>query len=126
MKLTDLTHVAVLTEGRVDPNALMALQCVADSGKFSNKFEELVVAKFGQLVKDGTFWQVADPLYTNSTSVNVSFLSTLRGLPPEELKKLTAYIYSVACSKNGTALDCCSTMSTYDWIKLYTAREAND
>jgi hypothetical protein len=126
MKLTDITQIAIITEGLVNPNALLALQSVATSGKFSNKFEELVVAKFGQLIKDGTFWSIADPLFTNSTSVNVYFLNELKSLPPEELQKLAAYIYSIACSKNGTALNCYASMSTTDWMKLYTSREATD
>lgn len=124
MKLSELTSTT-LSEGLIDPNALMALQSIITNGKFSNKFEEIVLAKFGMLVKQGTFWQVEDPLFGKFNELDLPFLNMLRSLPEEELRNFATYIYKVAQAKN-TSMDCCSSMSTLDWMNLYTAREATD
>ena len=126
MKLLDVTQVKILSEGRIEPSALMSLEQVAATGHFTNKFEEFVLAKFSTLIKDGLFWCTADPVFTGAVTVSTSMLNALRNLPPEELKVFAAQILTLAQQKNGETYACAPSMTPGDWMQLYTKHEATD
>jgi hypothetical protein len=126
MKLTDITTVEVLAEGHVEPNALLALQHVAERGRITNAFEMLVLGKFAQLVKNGDFYNEANPLFTTKVSISPALVAAIKTLKPEELQAFASNIYNVAACKNGPGPTAAPLLSPTDWIKLYTAREATD
>lgn len=127
MKLTDITSVEILSEGHVEPNALLALQHIAERGRITNAFELMVLGKFAQLVKSGDFYNEANPLFTTKVSISTALVAAIKALKPEELQAFATNIYQVAACKNGKGPSApAPLLSPTEWIKLYTAREATD
>lgn len=126
MKLADITRVDILAEGHVEPNALMSLERVAATGVITNKFEELVLAKFSLLLKDGLFWNEPDPTFCGQVTVSTTMLSAIRSLSVPELQSFAQHILGAARVKNGSAMYCAPSMPVLDWMRLYTSREATD
>ena len=128
MKLTDLTTPAnLIREGQVEPNVLLSVRNIVERGRANNTFEFMIMARLLQMIKHGTFYKETNPFEVNmSTSKDV--LDTLRNLPDKDMLGLAKRVYDLLTLKDQDAMrDMINPEQDFMyWIKLATAREAND
>lgn len=127
MKLSELT----ITEGRVEPNALYSVRNVMmRGGKSPNTFELIVMARYLTLLQGGGFCSDANVVWNSNVTTCPVLLNALRELPADELTQIAAKLYqAMTAFDQGSVMDCFTGSPGVDplyWIKLATAREAND
>ena len=112
MKLHEIARVE-LTEGSIDPNITLSIQNIIQRGRANNTFEYMAVARLLQF---------------EPTSKEA--LDALRALPPVEMVKVATKLLTFIRNQDFAALmqpSLANPKQGYtDWLKLYTASEANE
>lgn len=130
MKLNELknpTLDAILVEGRVDPNVLLSIQNIIKHGRISDTFQAVMMTrilemlKYGDLYNQQNFWEVTMP-------TQKELLDTIRELDPADQVKLAEKFLNLLIVKDEDLLYkyVNQTEAVNDWIRNFTAREAND
>lgn len=119
----------LISEGVVEPNALLSIRNVLrDGGKNPNTFQFLVMARFLQLLKAGTFYRESNPVFEPNMTTSKEMLDLLRAMSPDELTQVAAKLLDVLSLKDADkfALLCNPAQEYATWLRWVTAREAND
>ena len=128
MKIFEIKPVKVISEGAVEPNLMLSIRNIINRGKADNTFEFVCVARVLQLLKAGTLFASSNPLFDPNLSTSKELMDLLRSLPPGEMVAIAIKLWEILQNLNRDQIDSYANTSCgyTDWIKLYTAREAND
>lgn len=128
MKLHEIKHISIVSEGMVEPNLMLSIQNIIKRGHADNNFEFLCLARVIQLLKCGDLYRNSNPLFDGNFSTSKELLDHLRVMPPTEIKDLAEKLLSVLQLKDADVLSSYEhpTQEYLTWLKLFTAREAND
>jgi hypothetical protein len=130
MKLFQITKPnPIINEGGfVEPNLMMSVQNICKRGRADNHFEFMVIARLLQLLKLGEFYKNSNPLFDGNISTSKEILDHLRALPPAEMTAIAMKLLGLLQIKDKDSLYAYSnpTQEYLEWLKLFTAREANE
>ena len=128
MKIFEIKPVNIIKEGAVEPNLMLSIRNIINRGKADNTFEFVCVARVLQLLKAGTLFASSNPLFDANLSTSKELMDLLRALPPGEMVAIATKLWSILQTLNRDQIDSYANAGWgyAQWIKYYTAREAND
>lgn len=128
MKIFEIAPSKLISEGRVDPNALMSVANVVNRGFANNTFEYIIIARFLQLLKEGRFYAESNPMFDPIITTCPILLAQLKAMPPEQISAVAAKLLRLLDIKNRDELSKYQDpVANYDeWLKLVSSHEAND
>lgn len=128
MKIYEIAAPRIMSEGgMVEPNTLMSIQNIVKRGGANNHFEFLVMTRLLQMLKNGSFYRETNPFESDMSTCG-ELIFSLREMEPAKLAKIAEELLKMLEVKDADvfAKYCCPDMGYEEWIKLVTAREANE
>jgi hypothetical protein len=130
MKLYEIAKpYQVISEGGfVEPNLMLSVRNIIQRGRADNHFEFMVITRLLQLLQLGQFYKNSNPLFDGNISTNKCILDHLRALPPAQMVAIAQKLWDLLQIKDADSLSAYAnpTQEAVEWVKLFTAREAND
>ena len=117
MKIKEITQK--LTEGKINPLIKMTLDEVVVNQRITNNYQAFVIAKLLSLFKNYEYIDDKGVLFDPFVGTTKETIDYVKSLPSNNLLELISNIRKNMIDGDRSHLD-------YDWIKLYTSREAND
>lgn len=126
MKLSDITKLTLISEGRVDPNIMLSLQRVIQHGKVTDGMQNIVLARMLEYFRMGMFYREPN-FYEVTVSTPKALLDTVRALEPKDAVALAAKILELLNMKDKDLLYSYAnpTQEALAWVMWATRREAN-
>lgn len=118
-------HEIKINEGRVEPNLMLSIRNIMLKGKVDNHFEFMIITRVLQMLKNGTFWNTSNVMDSNLSTSKV-LIDYLRALPQIDILFIVTKIWDLLQLKDQDLSYYNPEQDSLDWIKLFTAREAND